>query len=128
MSGLLEDKRVPAIKAVEAAVVALSIAGFTYFALNGVGEFMENHFHILDPNADHSEIKVHPGMLLLALMCFPILGAGTLALIIPIAVYVGEHAAFNDLHILRPDHFCIVLARVYRSWAATNGKLATKDL
>ena len=127
---LLAEKKVPPIKALEAAFLAVSIIGTVAYVLIEISEFMESSFHILEHSTSENahELKVHPGYFLGAMMSFPILGAGSLGLVIPLAVYVADHAAFNDLHVIRPDHFGKLLSRVYRSWAATNGKMATKDL
>ena len=130
MSGLLETKRIPPAKAAEAAIVALTVIGIVAYSFHHLGEWMENSFHVFDHTAAENvqEIKRHPSELLGAMMMFPILAATAMGILIPVAVYVGDHAAFNDLHIARPDHLATLLVRVYRSWAASNGKLASKDL
>ena len=62
------------------------------------------------------------------LACFPLLSILGLALTIPLGPYVADHAAFQNLSVIRPDHHLRLCAKVYRAWIASNGKLASKDL
>ena len=92
---------------------------------------MEDHFHIFNHTIaeDVEEFKAHPGMLIACLVSFPFLSILGLALVIPIGPYVSEHAAFQDLHVIRPDHHLRLCAKVYGAWAASSdGKLSKKDL
>ena len=49
-------------------------------------------------------------------------------LLIPLFIYITDHAAFTTLSMLRPDHYGKLVWRVYAGWIASGGKLASKDL
>ena len=91
---------------------------------------VEEHFHVLEHTAKENvkEMSRHPGEAMLLMALFPLLSALGLALVIPLGPYVFTHAAFQDLHVIRPDHHCRLMIKVYRAWSAANGKLASKDL
>ena len=67
-------------------------------------------------------------MLFMLLASFPILSMIGLLLLIPLGPYVSEHAAFQNLHVVRPDHHLRLVFRVYKAWIKTDGKLGKKDL
>ena len=91
---------------------------------------VEDHFHVFEhtvaENAD--EVRRHPASLLGLMACFPILAMLGLLCLLPLGPYVGEHAAFQGLHVLRPDHYARLVTRVYSAWFASDGKLSKKDL
>ena len=91
---------------------------------------VEEHFHVFDHTARENiqEAKRHPGMLLVLTMSFPLLSMLGLLLLIPLGPYVTEHAAFQNLHVLRPDHHLRLCVKVYTAWTAANGKMSKKDL
>mmetsp|Transcript_28707 Transcript_28707/g.69947 ORF Transcript_28707/g.69947 Transcript_28707/m.69947 type:complete len:91 (+) Transcript_28707:1-273(+) len=66
--------------------------------------------------------------LLFAMFAVPLTTAGTIALLIPLAIYVMDYAAFQNLNVIRPDHYCRLLIKVYRVWLGANGKMSSKDL
>tara|TARA_B110000046_G_C12610612_1_gene240658 strand:- start:1 stop:159 length:159 start_codon:yes stop_codon:yes gene_type:complete len=52
-----------------------------------------------------------------------------MVLIIPTFIYVTDHAPFQSLSILRPDHYFKIVVKVYKAWASSaGGKLKMKDL
>ena len=91
---------------------------------------MEVHFHIFNNTLteDMDEFRAHPGMLVGLLACYPLLSMLGLALVIPLGPYCAEHAAFQHLNVLRPDHHLRLCYKVYKAWIATDGKLSKKDL
>ena len=128
--GLLEEKGISKGKAFEALLVAFLIVGGISYTLHLVSFEMEEHFHIFNHtlSEDVEEFKAHPAMLLICLMSFPILTMIGLALVIPLGPYVFDHAAFQSMHVVRPDHFLKVVFKVYSAWIANDGKLKAKDL
>ena len=130
MPDLLEDKGISRGKAAEALLVAFAIVGSISYALHQVSYEMEVHFHIFNHtlSEDVEEFRAHPGALLLCLASFPLLTILGLALVIPLGPYVFDHAAFQSMHVVRPDHFLRVVFHVYKTWIANDGKLKAKDL
>ena len=91
---------------------------------------MESHFHLFEHTASENaaEIRNHPAALFGMMASFPILAMIALLLLLPLGPYVGDHAAFQSLHVLRPDHYARLVTRVYGAWTASHGKLSKKDL
>ena len=91
---------------------------------------VENHFHVFDHTAKENvqEFKSHPAMLFAMLASFPLLSMLGLLLVIPLGPYCADHAAFQNLNVIRPDHHVRLMVKVYRAWTQANGKLAGKDL
>ena len=127
---LLEDKSIPLAKAVEALVVLIGIVGSVCYILYLVSLEMEKEFHVLEHTASENvaEVRRHPAEAIRLMALFPVLAIVGLALVIPLGPYVVEHAAFQNLHVIRPDHHLRLCGKVYSAWYATNGKLASKDL
>ena len=60
---------------------------------------------------------------------YPVVAFVAMLLIIPVLIYATDHAPFQSLNLLRPDHFARLLFKVYSSWAGSaNGKLKAKDM
>ena len=127
----METKSAPPAKMAEAAVVALTVVGLIAYTLHHVSVEMEEHFHIFSHTLkeDVQEFKRHPGMLIVLMASFPILSMSGLLLLIPLGPYCAEHTAFQNLHVVRPDHHLRLCFKVYKAWLGTsNGKLDGKDL
>ena len=127
---LLEDKSIPRSKALQAAATGSTIIFTIAYVLHIVSYELELHFHIFNNTVteDMAEFKAHPGMLVGLLACYPLLAMLGLALVIPLGPYCSEHAAFQDLSVIRPDHHLRLCLKVYSAWMATDGKLSKKDL
>ena len=95
---------------------------------------VEVHFHIFHPenakpNADGSAPEARPGLLIALVLMYPLLTILGMVLVIPLAMYVTDHAPFQSLNVLRPDHFIQLVVQVYRAWlSSAGGKLKPKDL
>ena len=91
---------------------------------------VEDHFHIFNHTAGENviEFRAHPGMFIGLLACFPIFSMLGLLLVLPLGPYCADHAAFQNLRIIRPDHYVRLCVKVYTAWTVGNGKLASKDL
>ena len=91
---------------------------------------VESHFHLFEHTASENaaEIRNHPAALFGMMASFPILAMIALLLLLPLGPYVGDHAAFQSLHVIRPDHYARLVTRVYGAWTASHGKLSKKDL
>ena len=91
---------------------------------------VDTHFHIFHPKQAVRDEKQPSFAILIALVAmYPLLSVAGLGLVIPLLVYVGDHAPFQSLDVLRPDHYAKLLVRVYRAWASSKGgKLKGKDL
>ena len=71
---------------------------------------------------------MNPREIVVVTLAFPLSGMAAIFLLIPLIVYIFEHAAFASLSMLRPDHYGRLVWRVYAGWIAADGKLASKDL
>ena len=95
---------------------------------------VEVHFHIFHPenakpNPDGSAPVARPGLLIALVLMYPLLTILGMVLIIPLVMYVTDHAPFQSLNMLRPDHFIQLVVQVYRAWlSSAGGKLKPKDL
>ena len=70
-----------------------------------------------------------PGLLIALVLMYPLLTILGMVLIIPLVMYVTDHAPFQSLNMLRPDHFIQLVVQVYRAWlSSAGGKLKPKDL
>ena len=128
---LLEQKKITLPKLVQAITMALLVVGTAAFLLNGLATELEDHFHIFNSTLDpeHREMKIHPFQLVGLVFLFPVIAMSTLVLLIPLLVYVSDHAALQALNPLRPDDYARLLHKVYAAWiAGGDGKLKMKDL
>ena len=67
--------------------------------------------------------------MLLCLLSYPLSAAAALFLLIPLVMYVVDHAPFQSLVLPRPDHYVMLISRVYRAWlGVSNGKLSSKEM
>ena len=111
----LQAVRAPPERIVGAAVLALVICVCYWFLLHEV--------------VGHVESPSGKLPLLLVLLSLPLGTAATLALLIPLGIYVSDYAAFQNLNVIRPDHFGRLVVKVYRAWLTSeNGKLSAKEL
>ena len=97
---LLQGKRAPPFKMVCAVGLATWILSGLWF---GLRVLQEHHEKALD-----EQKAVHNGGLLdvvIVTMAFPLSAILALVLMIPLFVYIGDHAAFASLSMLRPDHY-----------------------
>ena len=118
---LLEAKPITASKMASAAALALCIVGGIAWFLHGASVTM------VDKHIDTQ--KAHPSHFVGTIVLFPVFTAIGLFLTIPLFVYVTDHAAFSNLHVINPVHYGRLLVRVYRSWLrADGGKLSSKEL
>lgn len=116
---LLEEKSLPPRRAAEVAALVLAIVGSLTLALCVV------HDRIIEAATAGAD----PLRVIAWTACYPLLTLLALALVLPCAVYVTDHAPFQSLCVLRPGHYAQVLRRVYSAWFGTgDGKLKTKDL
>ena len=134
MADLLEDKSITLPKALSAGLVAITIVGSIYWFLSEVATELEQHFHIWSHTPKQLaelqiEVKQHPAMMIAMIMTFPFFGIMGIVLVLPLGVYVTDHAAFQNLNVLRPDHYMRLLVRVYKALIADgDGKLKGKNL
>ena len=78
---------------------------------------------------DGSAPVARPGLLIALVLMYPLLTILGMVLIIPLVMYVTDHAPFQSLNMLRPDHFIQLVVQVYRAWlSSAGGKLKPKDL
>ena len=132
--GLLEEKKAPRDKVIQAAVAFFVIVGVIIFFLTEVATEIEQTFHVFHHNKQQEEelkqeIKLHPGMAIAMVAVFPVTAITGIALVLPLAVYVQDHTSFQKLTPLNPLHYGQIVFRVYRAWAAGgDGKLKAKDL
>ena len=128
---LLEEKSITMPKLAQAIAMALLVVGSGTFFLNSLSTSLEDHFHIFNTTLDpeHREMKVHPLQLVGMVALFPVIAASMLVLLIPLLVYVSDHAALQALNPLRPDDYARLLHKVYAAWiAGGDGKLKMKEL
>lgn len=122
---LLTSKTAPPAKLLSALLIGCLIVGIFYLSLHHGVHGVTEYFH------DHQGKMTRRVVLVLPLiaMCVPLGTVLFFALLIPLGVYIFDHAAFQSLNVLRPDHYLTVVARVWRTWSgAKNGKLNGKDL
>ena len=105
-STLLEEKSAPLPKALQAGLVGIVIAGSICLFLNELSNELENHFHLWNHTAQQveelqQEFKSHPALLLGLLALFPLSAIAGIVLILPLGVYLTDHAAFQGLSPLR---------------------------
>ena len=105
-STLLEEKSAPLPKALQAGLVGIVIAGSICLFLNELSSELENHFHLWNHTAQQveelqQEFKSHPALLLGLLALFPLSAIAGIVLILPLGVYLTDHAAFQGLSPLR---------------------------
>ena len=117
-SGLLQDKRTPPARAASAAAIALLVIGAVCYLLNRVHSKLESA---------HGSADAVAALKLTA--CYPLLTVVGLILVIPLGVYVTDHAPFQSLNLMRPDHYARLVLRVHKAWlGASDGKLQAKEL
>ena len=117
--GFLESKNIPRSRAAGAVLLALLVASVLWFWVHKASLILESYF----------DSKANLLVVWLCIMSYPLSGIIALILLIPIGVYVLDHAPYQSLVLPRPDHYAILVSRVFRSWmGAGNGKLAAKDM
>jgi len=121
---LLQGKRAPPFQLVCAVMLALWIIGCFGLLLRA----LHAHHERTILHAHRDGLAVNPREIMMVTLAFPLSGMSAIFLLIPLIVYVFEHAAFASLSMLRPDHYGKLVWRVYARWIATDGKLASKDL
>ena len=94
---------------------------------------MEVHFHIFHPENSNEPIpdgiKPTGALLFFLILMYPLLSILGMGLIISLIMYCTDHAPFQSIHVLRPDHFMRLQTMVYRAWFnSAGGKLKPKDL
>lgn len=116
---LLADKAITLPKLFAALLVAAAIVAPAVSFL----AYLQHHLEAL---FDHKE----PGLSLpMTVALMPLTAIGMIALVVPVGIYIFDHAPFQSLFILRPDHYTQLLYRVFFAWSkAKNGKLASKEL
>eukprot|EP00325_Prymnesiales_sp_UTEX-LB-985_P003163 CAMPEP_0174697972 /NCGR_PEP_ID=MMETSP1094-20130205/3689_1 /TAXON_ID=156173 /ORGANISM="Chrysochromulina brevifilum, Strain UTEX LB 985" /LENGTH=132 /DNA_ID=CAMNT_0015895061 /DNA_START=11 /DNA_END=409 /DNA_ORIENTATION=+ len=130
-SDLLADKRISTAKLLEAVILGLTVTTVVAYLGLWVTDEVEEHYHIFHPErvAKPETINGSSTMLIALTACYPCLAVSWLMLVIPLLMYASDHAAFQSLHVLRPDHYMRLLSKVYTAWAAApNGKLKVKDM
>ena len=121
---LLQGKRAPPFKIVCAVMLALWIIGSFSLILSA----LHAHHERTTMQAHQEGGVVNPGEIMLVTLGFPLSAMAAIFLLIPLFIYIFEHAAFTNLSMLRPDHYGKLVWRVYAGWIAADGKLASKDL
>ena len=112
-----ERKAATPARACGALVLGAAIGYAYWYALHTKWAMLEARLH--------SGQHVNPLLLLL----FPLSAIALLLLLVPLLMYVVDHAAFSSLAMPRPDHYLRLLCRVYTAWlSAEDGKLKEKDL
>ena len=101
-STLLEEKTAPLPKALQAIGVGIVIAGSIFLFLSELSNELENHFHIWNHTAQQAEelqqeFKSHPALLLGLLALFPLSAIAGIVMVLPLGVYITDHAAFRAL-------------------------------
>ena len=101
-STLLEEKTAPLPKALQAIGVGIVIAGSIFLFLSELSKELENHFHIWNHTAQQAEelqqeFKSHPALLLGLLALFPLSAIAGIVMVLPLGVYITDHAAFRAL-------------------------------
>ena len=101
-STLLEEKTAPLPKALQAIGVGIVIAGSIFLFLSELSKELENHFHIWNHTAQQAEelqqeFKSHPALLLGLLALFPLSAISGIVMVLPLGVYITDHAAFRAL-------------------------------
>ena len=129
-SGLLANKRAPPARIALALGLFAIIFVAVFGALSLVSVEIEEHYHIFHPKAkkvdDHDKSA---GLFIFLILLYPLLTALGLVLAIPLLVYVSDYAPFQNLNLLRPNHYAKLLKVVYTTWLnAEGGKLKSKDL
>jgi hypothetical protein len=121
---LLQGKRAPPFKIVCAVMLALWIIGSFSMMLST----LHAHHERATMQAHQEGGVVNPGEIMLVTLGFPLSAMAAIFLLIPLFIYITDHAAFTTLSMLRPDHYGKLVWRVYAGWIAAGGKLASKDL
>ena len=67
-------------------------------------------------------------MLPLCIISLPLGTAIAIALVIPLGVYLTDYAAFQNLNVIRPDHYARLVFKVHKAWISSNGKLSSKEI
>jgi hypothetical protein len=101
-STLLEEKNAPLPKALQAIGVGIVIGGSICLFLNELSNELENHFHLWNHTAQQAEdlqqeLRSHPALLLGLLALFPLSAIAGIMMILPLGVYITDHAAFRAL-------------------------------
>ena len=91
---LLTSKGAPPAALLSALALGLAIIGSMWWLVH---ELQEHHTHAMEGN--------HPVPMPLLTLAFPLSAMTVLALEIPLFMYVTDHAAFQSLNVLRPDHY-----------------------
>ena len=106
---LLTSKGAPPTALLSAIALGLAIVGSMWWLVH---ELQEHHAHAMEGN--------HPVPMPLLTLAFPLSAMTVLALEIPLFMYVTDHAAFQSLNVLRPDHYgkCVA-TRAHPLHAAT---------
>ena len=120
----MQGKRAPPFKIVCAVMLALWIIGSFSLILSA----LHAHHERTTMQAHQEGGVVNPGEIMLVTLGFPLSAMAAIFLLIPLFIYIFEHAAFTNLSMLRPDHYGKLVWRVYAGWIAADGKLASKDL
>ena len=121
---LLQDKRIPLSRLASAATAAVFIVGTIALLLRRITRKLELAF-----TSDVENPTIASASAGFLMMCYPLLAMLGLGLVLPLCVYVSDHAPFQSLQILRPDHYFQLVWRVYRTWlGADGGKLKAKEL
>jgi len=113
-----------------AAVIVIIVVGLLSFTTYE----LEQHYHLFHPAAPadatkNADVARGPLLMIVLILAYPLLSVLGMALVIPLLIYVNDHAAFNGLNLLQPSHFGLLLKRVYGTWlSTTDGKLNGKDL
>ena len=96
---LMQGKRAPPFKMLCAVGLGVWILSGLWFGLRVLQEHHEK--------ALHESKALHEGGFeaMLLTLAFPLSAILALVLTIPLFVYVGDHAAFASLSMLRPDHY-----------------------
>ncbi len=121
---LMQGKRAPAFQLACAVMLALWIIGCFALLLSA----LHAHHERTTLHAHQEGGVVNPREIVVVTLAFPLSGMAAIFLLIPLIVYIFEHAAFASLSMLRPDHYGRLVWRVYAGWIAADGKLASKDL
>ena len=120
MSSPLESKKAPPARVAGAILIGTILAVLWYQLLHYVVDVIEGHHGL---RKDNSRL-----MLPLCIISLPLGTAIAIALVIPLGVYLTDYAAFQDLNVIRPDHYARLVFKVHKAWVSSNGKLSSKEI
>ncbi|EIE26703.1 hypothetical protein COCSUDRAFT_32248 [Coccomyxa subellipsoidea C-169] len=102
------QKRTNNVRAILTIILMVTFFGSMIASVTSIADFLEHH----------PELR----------FLFPLLGAGSVLLIIPLGVYLTNQGDFPDVNPIIPSHYFRLARRCFVAMVENDGKVSGKDL